>query len=117
MKYNYELFIQKIGTNNTILLYEEDQFIQLLCPSIKNGSMLIEECPNYIIVWNNEFKFIDYQECYSILKSVICAPIYFVFVENIKEKEAIINMGAIEIDFTHPDYEANYRHYGSYKLT
>ena len=105
MKYNYRKIINCLKTKYD--LYQEDKkddYIYFLNMEFRNrsesdGSFLLQEIPEGIIIWSNEIKELSYKEMYSRFIELVNCDIFFPFVETTEEAKTIEVLGGEKFDF------------------
>lgn len=82
------------------LVYEEGDYIYFLDPNLKEGTLILEimgdKC---LIVWSNEIKSKTLQEICKIIMENLHMPLIFPYINDIKEYEELVSLGAKPFDF------------------
>ena len=116
MKNNYSVVYNKLALPSDILLCSEGDFIYFISSSLVNGSALLEEWNNSIIVWDYSLLLVPASVFYKALINEFETTLYFPYVEGEKEVQELIGLGALKIDFNYSFCKEYANSLGSYFL-
>lgn len=106
MIYNYSSIIASLPF--PISLYEELEFIHFQTTDLKEGSLLIEERNDKVILWNNDLNLSEYSSLYRKIRKELPVPIFIVYIDTEKEYTAVLQNEGKQTDFSEEDYPSKF---------
>ena len=106
MIYNYNLVIESLPFQ--VSLYEESEFIHFQTVDLKNGSLLIEERYDKVIIWDNDLNLSEYSSLYEIIRKELPVTILVVYVDTEKEYVAVLQNNGKQTDFNEENYPSKF---------
>ncbi len=106
MKYDYSPILATLPF--PVSLFEDDDFIHFQTTDLRNGSLLLEEKKDKIIIWDNDLKLETYTALYKTFKNKLSVPICMVFIDTEIEYQTALEIEAVPFDFQRDYYPSRY---------
>ena len=112
----YQDIINEFSQNGDYFLGREGGYVYFFSKNLADGTLLLEDNGDTVIIWYNELTCISFSELYKLFVERINVPLYVVNIASKEESDAILSLGGESVDFYSDDCDEYDYEFGSYKL-